>query len=40
MQHYVIDGADPIPGGTSSIELTDRVSAFDEYLETVKVPIQ
>jgi copper transport protein len=38
--HYVISAAELIPGGTWDIELTDRVSEFDEYLQTVKVPIQ
>ncbi len=38
--HYVIDGAELVPGGTWSIQLTDRVSAFDEYLQTIKVPIR
>lgn len=37
--HYVISAAELIPGGTWSILFTDRVSAFDEYLQTVKVPI-
>ncbi len=38
--HYVVSGAQLIPGGTWAIQLTDRVSAFDEYLQTMTVPIQ
>jgi len=37
--HYVIPTAELIPGGTWDIQLTDRVSEFNEYLQTVKVPI-
>jgi len=37
--HYVIPTAELVPGGTWHIQLTDRVSEFDEYLQTVKVPI-
>jgi copper transport protein len=37
--HYVIPTAELVPGGTWHLRLTDRVSEFDEYLQTVKVPI-
>jgi copper transport protein len=38
--HYVITGADFIPGGKWQVRITDRVSAFDEYETTVEVPIR
>ncbi len=37
--HYVLDSAALSPGGTWEIEITDRVSEFEEYAQTVKVPI-
>jgi copper transport protein len=37
--HYVIPTAELVPGGTWHVQFTDRVSEFDEYLQTVKVPI-
>jgi copper transport protein len=38
--HYIVTSADLSPGGTWQLELTDRVSEFQEYSKTVKVPIQ
>jgi copper transport protein len=38
--HYIVGSAELIPAGTWTIELTDRVSQFDEYSKTIKVPIQ
>lgn len=38
--HYVISGAQLSPGGTWELELTDRVSAFDEFEAKVSVPIE
>jgi copper transport protein len=37
--HYVLDSAELSPGGTWEIQITDRVSEFEEYARTVKVPI-
>jgi copper transport protein len=37
--HYTLNSAELSPGGTWEIELTDRVSEFEEYTRTVKVPI-
>ncbi len=37
--HYIVY-AQLIPGGTWTLQFTDRVSAFDEYLQSVKVPIR
>ena len=37
--HYTLNAAVLSPGGTWQIQLTDRVSAFDEYIKTVNVPI-
>ena len=37
--HYTLNSAALSPGGTWSIQITDRVSEFDEYLKTVKVAI-
>jgi copper transport protein len=37
--HYVLPGAQLSPGGSWDIELTDRISAFDEYSKTVSVSI-
>jgi copper transport protein len=37
--HYIVAGAQLSPGGTWDLEITDRVSAFDEFATTVSVPI-
>jgi copper transport protein len=37
--HYTVSSAVLSPGGTWEIQITDRVSEFDEYSRTVKVPI-
>ena len=37
--HYIISSAVLSPGGTWEILLTDRVSEFESYARTVKVPI-
>ncbi len=38
--HYVLDSAVLSPGGTWEIEITDRVSEFEQFSRTVKVPIR
>jgi copper transport protein len=38
--HYILSSAVLTPGGTWQLELTDRVSEFQEYSRTVKVPIR
>jgi copper transport protein len=38
--HYILSSAALTPGGTWRLELTDRVSEFQEYSKTVKVPIR
>jgi copper transport protein len=38
--HYVLSSAVLSPGGTWEIQLTDRVSEFEEFTRSVKVPIQ
>jgi copper transport protein len=38
--HYVLSSAELSPAGTWEIQITDRVSEFDQYSRTVKVPIQ
>ena len=38
--HYVIGSAVLSPGGTWEIQLTDRVSEFEEFTRSVKVPIE
>jgi hypothetical protein len=38
--HYVLNSAVLSPGGTWDIEITDRVSEFDQFSRTVKVPIR
>ena len=38
--HYILSSAELTPGGTWQLQLTDRVSEFQEYSKTVKVPIQ
>ena len=38
--HYVLNSAVLSPGGSWEIEITDRVSEFEQYSRTVKVPIR
>ncbi|MFI4990983.1 MAG: copper resistance CopC/CopD family protein [Solirubrobacterales bacterium] len=38
--HYVMNSAVLSPGGTWSIQIHDRVSEFEQYNRTVKVPIR
>jgi copper transport protein len=38
--HYILSNAELTPGGTWQLELVDRVSEFQEYSRTVKVPIR
>ncbi len=37
--HYIVSSAVLSPGGTWEIQLTDRISEFEEFIRTVKVPI-
>jgi len=37
--HYVADAFQLVPGGTWHLTVTDRVSDFDEYTGTLKVPV-
>jgi copper transport protein len=38
--HYAFNSAELSPGGTWDIQITDRVSEFEEFSKTVKVPIR
>lgn len=38
--HYVVLGANLVPGGKWKFQIVDRVSEFDEYQTTVEVPIR
>ena len=38
--HYLSDGLQLVPGGSWTVRVTDRVSDFDEYTTTVKVPVR
>ena len=38
--HYALNSAELSPGGTWDIEITDRVSEFEQFSKTVKVPIR
>jgi copper transport protein len=38
--HYVLNSAQLSPGGTWDLQITDRVSEFDEYSTTIAVPIR
>jgi copper transport protein len=38
--HYTFNSAELSPGGTWDIEITDRVSEFEQFSRTVKVPIR
>ncbi|MGH2853399.1 MAG: hypothetical protein ACRDLF_04310, partial [Solirubrobacteraceae bacterium] len=38
--HYILSSAELTPGGTWELEITDRVSEFQEYTKTIAVPIR
>jgi copper transport protein len=38
--HYVLSSAQLSPGGTWRLQVTARVSKFDEYAKTIDVPIK
>ena len=38
--HYILGSAQLSPGGTWEIQLTDRISEFEQHTRTVRVPIQ
>jgi copper transport protein len=38
--HYTLDTTTFAPSGTWQLQITDRVSDFDEYVKTINVPIQ
>jgi copper transport protein len=38
--HYVLSSAQLSPGGSWRLRITDRVSEFDEYAQTIDVPIK
>ncbi len=38
--HYVLNSTVLSPGGTWEVEITDRVSEFEQSSRTVKVPIR
>jgi copper transport protein len=38
--HYILGSAELSPGGTWEIQITDRVSEFEEFTRDVKVPIR
>jgi copper transport protein len=38
--HYVADTLQLAPGGDWRLTVTDRVSDFDEYVTTLKVPVR
>jgi len=38
--HYVADALVLSPGGDWRLQVTDRVSEFDEYTTTVKAPVR
>jgi copper transport protein len=38
--HYTLNSTELSPGGTWEIKITDRISEFQEYSRTVKVPIR
>jgi len=38
--HYALNSAELSPGGTWDIQITDRVSEFEQFSKTVKVPIR
>lgn len=38
--HYILDSAVLSPGGTWQLEITDRVSEFEQHSRTIEVPIR
>lgn len=38
--HYVLNSAELSPGGVWQLQITDRVSEFEEYAKTIEVPIK
>ncbi len=38
--HYIFNSAELTPGGTWQLEITDRVSEFQEYTKTLQVPVR
>jgi copper transport protein len=38
--HYILEAAQLSPGGEWTLQITDRVSEFEQYSRTVKVPIR
>jgi len=38
--HYILNSAVLSPGGTWQIQITDRISEFEQYSQTVQVPIR
>ena len=38
--HYVANTLQLVPGGDWKLDVTDRVSDFDEYTTTLKVPVR
>jgi copper transport protein len=38
--HYVLSSAELTPAGTWQLQITDRVSEFEEYAKTIDVPIR
>jgi copper transport protein len=38
--HYVLNSAELSPGGTWQLQITDRISEFEEYAKTIEVPIK
>jgi copper transport protein len=38
--HYVLSSAELSPGGAWQLQITDRVSEFEEYAKTIEVPVK
>jgi copper transport protein len=38
--HYIVDALQLVPGGDWRLGITDRVSDFDQYTTTLKVPVR
>jgi copper transport protein len=38
--HYVLSSAELSPGGAWQLQITDRVSEFEEHTKTIEVPIK
>jgi copper transport protein len=38
--HYVLNSAELSPGGTWQLQITDRVSEFEEHTKTIDVPVK